>query len=414
VKKFLIFFFIISLAVATSFFLFKKEEKSVKVGVLHSFSGTMSMSEKGVAEATLAAIDEINAAGGVLGRKLIPVVVDGASEPKLFAKKAEELIVKEGVKAIFGCWTSASRKEVKPIVEKYNNLLFYPVQYEGLEESNSIVYLGQLPNQQVVPAVQYAIEHIGREFFLVGSDYIYPRAANIIINDTASILGAKVLGEKYAKLGSYEFGSIVAEIKAKKPKVIFNTLNGDSNTYFFRELYSQDITADKITVISFSIAEEEIKQIAHSSAPEAIVGHLASLSYFDAIKSKENLHFKELLKKRNIQKPTDPMEAAYSGVWLYKQAVEESGSFESAAVKRVLPLQSFKAPGGIINITSANLNAWKNSRIGRINNSLDFEVVLDSKYPIKPQNYPKNRLKGEWNEKLNKFYKDWNNSWKAE
>jgi len=209
-KKIALVSFTVILIVAIAYLLLKKEEPPVYIGVLHSLSGTMSMSEKGVVKATLAAIEEVNKAGGILGRKLEPIVIDGESTPEVFAKKAAELIEKDKVSAIFGCWTSASRKEVKQVVEKYDHLLVYPVQYEGAEESNSILYLGQLPNQQLKPAVLYAANNIGKEFFLVGSDYIFPRVANIYLRDIISLVGAKVVGERYEKLGAFDFKEIVS------------------------------------------------------------------------------------------------------------------------------------------------------------------------------------------------------------
>lgn len=412
-KKIALVSFTVILIVAIAYLLLKKEEQPVYIGVLHSLSGTMSMSEKGVVKATLAAIEEVNKAGGILGRKLEPIVIDGESTPEVFAKKATELIEKDKVSAIFGCWTSASRKEVKQVVEKYDHLLVYPVQYEGAEESNSILYLGQLPNQQLKPAVLYAANNIGKEFFLVGSDYIFPRVANIYLRDIISLVGAKVVGERYEKLGAFDFKEIVSQIKAKKPKVILNTLNGDSNIYFFKELYEQGVGAAQIPVISFSIAKDEVAAIAAASSAKAVSGHFTSWSYFDAIDSSENKKFKELMKKRGIQNPTDPMEAAYAGVWLYKQAVEECRSFEPRLVKKALPLQSFKGPGGITTVMSGNLNVWKNSRIGRINDALGFDIVEESNRPLKPQNYPEQHLKQEWEEKIGGFYKEWNNSWVA-
>jgi urea transport system substrate-binding protein len=366
-----------------------------------------------VVKATLAAIEEINEAGGIMGQKLEPIVADGESNPVKFGQKAAELIEKNRVSAIFGCWTSASRKEVKPVVEKHDSLLLYPVQYEGAEESSSIIYLGQLPNQQLKPAVLYATQHFGNNIFLVGSDYIFPRVANLYVKDIASLVGAKIVGERYEKLDSYDFKEVVLQIKAKKPSVILNTLNGDSNIYFFKELYEQGISSSDIPVISFSIAKEEIASIAAASSPNAVIGHFASWSYFDAIDSKENLKFKELMKKRGIQNPTDPMEAAYVGVWLYKQAVEECGSFEPSKVKKALRLQSFKGPGGVTTVTDGNLNTWKNSRIGRINYTLGFDVIEESKRALKPQNYPEQRTKREWEDVINGFYKEWGNSWVA-
>jgi urea transport system substrate-binding protein len=206
-------------------------DDSIKIGVLHSFSGTMQESERHVADAVVLAVDEINENGGVLGKDIEIVAADGRSDPKVFAKEAKRLIEQEKVKAIFGCWTSASRKAVKPIVEEYNNLLFYPVQYEGLEMSKNIFYTGMVANQQLFPAVKWASKNLGGRFYLVGSDYIFPRTANFILKDLAGFHSCTILGEKYIPLGGKDVKSIVDDIEKTKPSVIFNTINGDSNKY---------------------------------------------------------------------------------------------------------------------------------------------------------------------------------------
>lgn len=378
---------------------------TVKVGILHSLSGTMAISETSVAEVSVAAFEEINENGGILGHTIVPVLRDGKSDPRTFAEEAETLIEEEKVKALFGCWTSSSRKEVKRIIEKHNHLLFYPVQYEGFEASANIIYLGQTPNQQIRPAIKYAIDHFGTEFALVGSDYIYPHAANLYIKDMAAILGLHLRGEYYKKLGERDFKTIVEKIKKNPPRVIFNTLNGDSNLYFFRELYRQGIRASTLPVISFSIGDTEIQQMGKVLPPEALIGHYASWSYFSALDSGKNRAFKDFLKKYRIDAvATDAMEAAYNGVQIYKQAVEECRSFEPFIVRRHIPMQSFEGPGGIIYIDPRNNHAWKSSRIAQINRALTFDIVYDSSAPIEPQNYPSYKSVQEWNEQMSQFY----------
>jgi urea transport system substrate-binding protein len=382
-----------------------EKSSSVKVGILHSLSGTMKISEKDVADVTIAAFKEMNEKGGILGHTIEPVVVDGKSDPEHFESEAEKLITEKKVNAIFGCWNSSSRKKLKPIVEKHNHLLFYPVQYEGFESSPNIIYLGQTPNQQIRPAIKFAMDHFGKTFFLVGSDYIFPRAANLYIKDFSSVLKNSIIGEAYVPMGGTDFKTIVQEIQTKKPNVIFNTLNGDSNIAFFRELHRQGIDAQRIPVISFSISDAEVKQMGKFLPPEALIGHYASWSYFGSIKSPENEAFKQFLKRYAIHAtPTDAMEAAYNGVQIYKQAVEECQSFEPDILRRCLPMQSFKGAGGIIYIDNKNNHSWKSSRIGRVNRNLEFEIILDTSTPTKAEPYPSYRSVQEWDEKMKDYH----------
>jgi urea transport system substrate-binding protein len=405
-KKFLLFigFFVIALITFVWMGRYHKHP-TVKVGILHSLSGTMAISETSVANVSIAAFAEINENGGILGHTIVPVLSDGKSDPRTFAEEAETLIEVEKVKALFGCWTSSSRKEVQRIIEKHDHLLFYPVQYEGFEASANIIYLGQVPNQQIRPAIKYAIDHFGTEFALVGSDYIFPHAANLYIKDMSAILGLQLRGEYYVKLGGRDFKTIVERIKKDPPRVIFNTLNGDSNLYFFRELYRQGIRASHIPVISFSIGDTEVQQMGKSLPPDALVGHYASRSYFSSLDSSKNRAFKNFLKKYRIDAvATDAMEAAYNGIQMYKQAVEECRSFEPYIVRRYIPMQSFEGAGGIIYIDPRNNHAWKNSRIAQLNRALTFDIVYDSSALIEPQNYPSYKSVQEWNDQMNQFY----------
>lgn len=377
--------------------MFYKNIPSIKVGVLHSMSGMMAISERSVADVTIAAFSEINEQGGILGHQIEPVLADGKSDPEWFGREAQRLIEKEGVKAIFGSWTSSSRKEVKRVVEHRNNLLFYPVQYEGFESSPNIIYLGQTPNQQIRPAIKYAIDHFGQNVFLIGSDYLFPRAANLYIKDIGSILGLKIKGEFYVPMDRNDFKAVVAAIKIQKPDVIFNTLNGESNLYFFRELDIQGIHASDIPVISFSIGETESRKMMAKIPDEALIGHYASWSYFSSLESKENRAFKRFLKRYGITSaPSDAMESAYNGVHIYKQAVEECGSFDPSIVQQCIPMQGFSGAGGILYIDPKNNHSWKASRIGKINRSLGFDIVYDSITPIQPETYPTYKSVEEW------------------
>lgn len=391
----------------------KKPEFPVRVGILHSQTGTMAISELPVIDATLLAIDQLNRQGGVLGWKIEAIVVDGRSEPAEFARQAQRLIDEEQVKVIFGCWTSASRKEVKAVVEKANHLLVYPVQYEGIESSPSIIYTGLVPNQQIKPAVKWVIDNIGSRFFLVGSDYIFPHMANTLITDLAGFLNASVVGERYVPLGASDFDEIVREIVSSQPAVIFNTLNGDSNLAFFAALNKQKISAAEIPVFSFSMAETELLGMFAGLGKEALVGHYAAASYFQSLPGKENRDFLKLFRGYYGQQRqvTDPMVSAYNGVMLWAQAVEESGSVEPAFVYRAFSRQGRKGPGGIIYIDDENRHAWKPVRIGRINDQGLFDIIWDSQKPIEPYPYPSYNDKNRWLALEQKFYEQWGDRW---
>lgn len=381
----------------------------IKVGILHSLSGTMAISEIPVADATRMAIEEINQNGGVLGRRLEIITLDGKSDWPTFAKEAEDLIAVKHVDVIFGCWTSACRKSVKPVIEKYDSLFVYPLQYEGLEQSPNILYVGSAPNQQIIPAVKWSFDNLGRRFFLVGSDYIFPHTANAIITDQVKALNGEIVGEEYIPLGSSNVASIIEKIKESKPDVILNTINGDTNSFFFRELYRDGITADAIPTLSFSISENEIPDI----GIENLVGNYAAWNYFQSIDSQENHAFVTAFRKRygSGRLTSDAMEAAYFGVYLWAQAVESAGSSAPRAVLNALKTQSFNAPEGVVSVDSQTMHTWKIVRIGKINSEGQFDIVWDSQYPIRPVPYPPSRSIEEWNKFLQKFYELWGNQW---
>jgi urea transport system substrate-binding protein len=304
----------------------------IKVGVLHSRTGTMAISERPVIDATLLAIDEINEQGGVLGRPVEAVVEDGESDSSTFAAKAEKLITKDNVCTVFGCWTSASRKTVLPVFEKHDRLLFYPVQYEGLEQSPNIVYTGAAPNQQIIPAVKWCLTTLKKKrFFLVGSDYVFPRCANAIIRDQAQSLGGEIVGEEYLLLGSSDVGDLVRKIVAARPEAILNTINGDSNVAFFRALRAAGVTPDKVPTISFSISEEELSSL----STKDVVGSYAAWNYFHSVDRPQNHAFvKRFQAKYGKQRVvSDPMEAAYFGVHVWAQAVKEAGDKNVSALR---------------------------------------------------------------------------------
>jgi len=390
----------------------RREQASepIVVGVLHSLTGTMAISEQSVVDATLMAIEEINARGGVLGRQIKPVVVDGESDWPTFAARAEELISgQDPVAVVFGCWTSASRKTVKPIFEKYDHLLFYPVQYEGLEQSPNIVYTGAAPNQQIIPAVNWAFDELGTRFFLVGSDYVFPRTANAIIRDVVETRNGEILGEEYVLLGDTAVEDIVKKIVAAEPDVILNTINGDSNLAFFTALRRAGVTPEKIPTISFSIAEEELRGL----DVESITGDYAAWNYFMSIDSEENRRFVDAFKARYgaDRVTTDPMEAAYIAVNLWANAAEEAKSVAPQDIRRVIGNQSFAAPEGYTYLEAENQHLWKVVRIGRIRADAQFDIVWSTERPIRPVPFPQTRTRADWEAFLQGLTDGWGGAW---
>lgn len=357
---------------------------TIKVGLLHSLSGTMAISETSVVEAEELAIEEINAAGGVLGKKIEAIKEDGASDWPTFAEKATKLIDQDKVATVFGCWTSASRKAVLPVFESKDHLLWYPVQYEGQECSKNIFYTGAAPNQQIEPAVDWLLKNKGKEFFLVGSDYVFPRTANTIIKEQLKAKGGKVVGEDYLPLGNTEVTPIITKIKAALPKggVIFNTLNGDSNVAFFKQIQDAGLTPDKYPVMSVSIAEEEVKQI----GKEYLLGQYAAWNYFQTVDTPANKKFVEAFKaKYGADRVTnDPMEAAYIMVYLWKQAVEKAKTADDLNKVRAAAIgQELDAPEGKVKMYP-NHHISKTVRIGEVNKDGLFDIVWSSEGPVPP------------------------------
>ena len=363
------------------------ESDSVEVGILHSLSGTMAISEVSLRDAELMAIEEINANGGVLGKQIEPVIEDGASDWPTFAEKARKLLQQDEVVTIFGGWTSASRKAMLPVVEQNNGLLWYPVQYEGMEQSPNIFYTGATTNQQIVPAVDWLLENVGENFFLIGSDYVFPRTANQIINAQLDAKGGSVVAEEYTPMGHTDYNTIINKIQSAKPDVIFNTLNGDSNVAFFKQLQDAGITADDIPVLSVSVAEEEIRGI----GTNVLEGHYAAWNYFQTTDTPENKTFVENYKaKYGEDRVTgDPIEAAYLAVYLWAEAVEKAGSFDVDKVKEAADGVEFNAPGGLVTIDGETQHIYKTVRIGEVGSDGQFKEVWNSGEQVKPDPYLK-------------------------
>lgn len=373
----------------------------IKIGVLHSLSGTMAISETVLKDTVLMAIDEINAKGGVMGRKLEAVVVDPASNWPLFAERARQLLTQDKVAAVFGCWTSVSRKSVLPVFEELNGLLFYPVQYEGEEMSPNVFYTGAAPNQQAIPAVEYLMSADGgsaKRFVLLGTDYVYPRTTNRILRAFLKSKGIpdSDIMEEYTPFGHSDYQSIIARIKqfsaqGKKTAVV-STINGDSNVPFYRELGNQGLKATDVPVVAFSVGEEELRGV--DTRP--LVGHLAAWNYFMSLKNPANDEFTKkwaaFAKAKNIpghrDRPltNDPMEATYLGINMWKQAVEKAKSTDVDKVRVAMRGQTFKAPGGFVSrMDEKNHHLHKPVFIGEVRADGQFNVVWKTKGPVRAQ-----------------------------
>ena len=381
----------------------------IRVGILHSLTGTMAISEKAVVDSVLMAIDELNAEGGLLGRTIEPVIADARSDWPTSAREAERLITEEKVSVLFGCWTSACRKTVKPVIEKHDHLLVYPVQYEGLEKSPNIIYTGAAPNQQIIPAVDWSFKTLGKRFFLVGSDYVFPRTANAIIRDRLQVLGGEVVAESYVLLGDTDLKGVAADIARTRPDVVLNTINGDSNVALFQELQRLNLAAGDIPVLSFSIGESELQAMSR----QLTAGHYAAWNYFQSIQSAENQAFVQRFKAKYgaDRVINDPMEAGYFGVRLWARAVEEIETDAVREVSAAFKNQLTKAPEGPVFINARTRHTWKTVRIGRIRTDGQFDIVWSSQRPVRPVPYPKTRTIQEWERFLSDLYNGWGRQW---
>ena len=355
---------------------------TVKVGVLHSLSGTMSISERAVRDASLLAIKEINAAGGVMGKQIEPIVRDGKSDWPTFRTEIERLISTDKVAVTFGGWTSASRKAMKPAVEGLDGLLFYPVQYEGLEVSPNIFYTGATTNQQIIPALDYLKEKGLTNVFLVGSNYVFPQTANKEIRAYANANGLNIMDELYLELGEKNAQTVVQKVLDAKPQVVFNTLNGDTNVSFFQELQAKGNTPDKIQTISVSIAEEEIAGVGVAN----LVGHLVAWNYFETTDLPRNKEFVAAYKAEyGADRHTDdPIEAGYNSVYIWAAAVEKAQSFEVDAVTKAAGGLVLDTPEGTLTVHPTNHHVSKTARIGVINDQGLIDEVWNSGSPIVP------------------------------
>jgi len=375
---------------------------TVKVGVLHSLSGTMAISEVSLRDVCMMAFEEINAKGGVMGKKIEPVVVDPASNWDLFAEKAKQLLLQDKVAVTFGCWTSVSRKSVLPVFENNEGLLFYPVQYEGEECSKAVFYTGATPNQQLIPAAEYLMSKEGggyKKFYLLGTDYVFPRTANKILRAFLLAKGvpADNIAEEYTPFNHQDYQTIVGKIKrfaSGGGACVLSTINGDSNVPFYKEFANQGLRSENAPIMAFSVAEDELRGMDTS----ALVGHLAAWNYYQSVDTPQNKrfiqNFKNYCEKNKLpggskRVTDDPMEAAYFGVYVWKQAVEKAKSFDVAAVRKAVYGQKFLAPGGEIKMHDFNHHTWKPVLIGEILKDGQFKIVSRSKGLVEPEPWSK-------------------------
>lgn len=354
----------------------------IKVGVLHSLSGTMAISEVAVAEASEMAVEEINEKGGVLGKQLEVIKEDGASDWPTFAEKAHKLNTTDEVAVVFGGWTSASRKAMLPVFEKDQRLLFYPVQYEGLEASPYIFYTGATTNQQIIPGLDYIKEEGMKKVYLLGSDYVFPRTANKEIKAYAAANGLEIVGEDYTPLGHTEYETSINKIKEADPDIVFNTLNGDSNVAFFKQLKDAGIGPKDMQVMSVSVAEEEVRGI----GVENVEGFLTAWNYYQTTVGDRNKEFVEAYQKKygKNRNTADPIEAGYASVYLWAALAEKAGTTNPEKIKEIADGVSFDAPGGEYVIDGDNHHITKTARIGEIKSNGLIDEVWSSDGPIDP------------------------------
>jgi urea transport system substrate-binding protein len=365
-------------------------DETVKVGILHSVTGTMAISETGSVEAEKLAIAQINAAGGVLGRKIEFIQEDGASDWPTFAEKSRKLLVNDKVAAVFGCWTSASRKAVLPVFEQYNGVLYYPTFYEGLEQSKNVFYEGQEATQQIIAGLNWVEKEKGaKTFYLLGSDYIWPRTSNKIARKhIENFLKLTVVGEDYFPLGNTEFNSVINKIKLKKPDVIYAIIVGGSNVAFYKQLKAAGIDmVNKQTLLTISVTEDEILGI----GGENIVGAYAAMKYFQSLDNPNNKAFVSAFKEMWGEKSVigDVTQAAYEGPWLWKLAVEKAGSFDVDKVVAASPgIEMKNAPEGYVRIHE-NHHLWSKTRIGRARADGQYDVIYETADLVEPNPFPK-------------------------
>lgn len=390
---------------------------TIKVGVLHSLTGPMATSERSIVDALLMAFNEINESGGLLGGRLIePIVRDGKSNELVFAQQAEDLIQREQVVTLFGCWRSPCRKLVEEVCRRHEHLLVYPTTYEGLEDSPYVIYMGGAPNQQVIPAVKWAFAFLGkRKFFLIGGDGVYSHSVHAIIADELEALGGEVVGKGYRPLGDTDFAAIAREVVESGADVVMNTVSGAGNNSLFYQLRNAGVTTENVPVISFKVGEEELQTI--SANDSQLVGDYAVWSYFQSLTNTDNLDFLDRLTARYgpTRVATDPMVAAYSGVYLWARAVEQVQTDQVAEIRAEMVQQTFdESPEGPLSIDPDNHHACRMALIGQVNHDLQFDIVWTSPKPIAPEPFPPSRSREEWEAFQRGLFEQWGGNWRPD
>lgn len=402
-KFYAIVFSVILFTVGSLFVFNASKKQSIKVGILTSKTGTMSANEKPIAEMLKRALEAINEEGGIKNHKIEILEFDGKSDPAEFKKGANALL-DQGAVALFGCWTSALRKEVKEVVEKRASILFYPLQYEGFESSPNIIYLGLSANQQINPTIDFISTHFGENIYLIGSNYIYPKAANLYINELAKLTELNIIGERYFSLGTSEFGDLFEELKAKKPDAIINTLNGDTNKAFFKQLKENGFDASILPVISLSLDENSLADFSKEDNSTDMLGHYATWGYFDTMRNDYNKPSTFFKNGQNI-KITDAMFSAYLGVEFFKEAVLKSQSINSLEILKNLKRASVVNGDFIFYMNEHNRHIHRNIFIGKVDLQNQFEIVWKTSDIVTPTPYPSFKERIFWDEKLQEIYK---------
>lgn len=391
----------IILCASLTFPYWHKNQEPIKVGIVHSLTGPLAITEKPLVDVELMAIDELNKAGGVLGRQIKAIVRDGKSNDADFERATLDLIEKEKVAVIFGPWRSTTRKTLTPIVEKHNILMFYPAHDEGLAESKNVVYTGSMPNQVVLPALTWCFFNLGKKFYIVATDSLFQRALNDIIVAHVSSLGGEIVGSDYIN-SENQIEPVIKKIAHTNPQVIINILDAEMNLPFFKQLRAAGITSIKIPTMSFGFSEVELQYLGITP----MIGDYAAWTYFQTIYREENIQFVSNFKKRygKDRVISSNMESAYDGVYLWSYAVYEAKSLATDKVRTHLKKQIFNGPGSVIYFTDT-LHAWRAAFIGKTRYDGQFDIVWDSKKQIKPLPYPPYKTKAEWNEFVQNWYK---------
>ena len=387
----------------------KDTDDVIKIGVLHSLTGAMAVSEKMLIDSATLAVEEINESGGLLGKKLELVVSDARSDWPTFAKEAEKLIQEDQVLVIFGGYTSVSRKMIKTFVEKFNTLLFYPTQYEGLEASPNIIYMGSTANQQIIPAVTWCLQNLGKRFFLVGSNYIYPHATNSIIKTLLAAREGTVVGEEYISFGQKNVDKVIHKILEAKPDVIINNIVGEDNSLFFKALRKAGISSEKIPTMNLTVTETELAAL----NIDEMTGDYGAQNYFQSLDTPANNKFVEKFKKKfgADRAISSSMQNAYAAIYFWKNAVTKAQTLDTDAVREQLRNAVLSTPEGIISIDGPTLDTWKPLLIGKIFPNKQFGIVWNSVSTIAPLSYPPLMTKEHWDNLLERYYNEWGEKW---